>query len=30
MNDDPVAFATTDWTSRVLILLMLGTVALAL
>jgi hypothetical protein len=30
MNDDPVLFATTDWTSRILILLMIVTTVLAL
>ena len=30
MSDDPVVFATTDWTSRLLILLMLITTVLAL
>ena len=30
MPDDPVVFATNDWTSRVLIVLMVATVALAL
>lgn len=30
MPDDPIVFATSDWTSRVLVLLMAATVALAL